>query len=281
MNQTKWLMLGAGAVAIVRYTGVGLHAEGSMVDGWLWDVVNGASMAGMAVLEAIGILYCFESYSLAQPSRNRTLLMSLIIGMFVSLLLMLTPYVYAASQRRATADVLIATASLSLWVWSFAVAAAPLLVMAAAGVAEVTRVAPVASQDAQGEVDNTALVSQAVAGAMDALKPEFERVAGMSATTATEVARMQREVARQVAETQRQVALVAAEVSELRNQPKPESVQTSPVAQLSAGETWQAKALSLARNQIETGAQPNYTEIAQAVGKSRTAVAAAVKAKLP
>lgn len=270
MNQTKWLMLGAGAVAIVRYTGVGLHAEGSMVNGWLWDVVNGASMAGMAVLEAIGILYCFESYSLAQPSRNRTLLMWLIASMFISLLLMLTPYVYAASQRRATADVLIATASLSLWVWSFAVAAAPLLVMAAAGVAEVTRVAPVGARDAQGEADSTALVSQAVAGAMDALKPEFERVAGISATTATEVSRMQREVAREVAELHREVA-------GLRNQPQPMPVQ---VAQLSAGETWQTKALSLARNQIETGAQPNYTEIAQAVGKSRTAVAAAVKAQL-
>lgn len=278
-NETKIsrsLIIGAMLVAATRYVGVFAHSEGWMIAGDVWQWLVALSGLGMAILEGIAVWYCWQAWSNAQPNTERNFLMCLIVAMFVTLGVMVAPYTYAASHKKLTVD------ALNDWLqvlWSVAVSVAPLIVMAAAGLAE--KLLPVSTQDAQGEADSTALVSQAVAGAMDALKPEFERVAGMSAATATEVARMQREVARQVSETQRQVALVAVEVSELRNKPKLERVQVASVAQLSAGETWQAKALSLARNQIETGVQPNYTEIAQAVGKSRTAVAAAVKAQLP
>ena len=219
-------MLGAGAVAIVRYTGVGLHAEGSTVSGWLWDVVNGASMAGMAVLEAIGILYCFESYAKAQPSRNRNLLMSLIVGMFVSLLLMLTPYVFAASQRHATADVLVVASGFALWLWSFAVAAAPLLVMAAAGVAEVLRVAPVGAQEAQGAADEV----QQVVGAMLA---NFEAKISESMAGFATVSDVRQAFDRM--ETRFRSA-----------QPDRNSTETI-AAQLSGSETWQAQAVAMAK----------------------------------
>lgn len=207
MSRSKWLMLGAGAVAIVRYIGVFLHAEGGAVHGWLWDVVNGASGAGMAVLEAVGIWHTFEAWAAAQPGRMRDTLMGLIVAMFASLALMVTPYVFAASQQAKTAVTLVTLSGAALWVWSFAVTVAPLLVMAAAGLADTLMRASTSAQEAQYRADNVELVSQSVHGAVDALKSEFQPIA---------------EIAQQAMELAQRAATVAeqssAAITESRNE---------------------------------------------------------------
>jgi len=174
MKRALVLMLGAGAVAVVRYVGVALHAEGSPVHGWLWDAVNGASGAGMAVLEAVGIWHAWEAWSTAGAGRNRNMLMALIVAMFASLVTMTTPYVFSASQQSQTAATLVQLAPTALWLWSLAVAAAPLLVMASAGMADTLLKT---AQQSQGEAKEPQWVSQAVEGAMNALRPEFAQLA--------------------------------------------------------------------------------------------------------
>lgn len=150
MSRSKWLMIGAGAVAIVRYIGLFLHAEGGAVHGWLWDVVNGASGAGMAVLEAIGIWHCWSAWAVAQPGRMRNTLMLLIIGIFASITVMVAPYVYSASQVGATSATLVALSPFALWMWAMAVTVAPLLIMAGAGLADTLANGSVNAQQSQG-----------------------------------------------------------------------------------------------------------------------------------
>lgn len=204
-------MLGAGAVAIVRYIGVFLHAEGGAVHGWLWDVVNGASGAGMAVLEAVGIWHTFEAWAAAQPGRMRDTLMGLIVAMFASLALMVTPYVFAASQQAKTAVTLVTLSGAALWLWSFAVTVAPLLVMAAAGLADTLMRASTSAQEAQYRADNIELVSQSVHGAIDALKSEFQPIA--------EIAQRALELAQQaIAATEQPSPAIAEAITGMRNE---------------------------------------------------------------
>lgn len=227
---SRWLIIGAMLVAAPRYIGVNAHAEGWLISGAVWRWVVALSGLGMAILEGVAVWYCWHKWGNAKPGPMRNVLLSLIAAMLVVFGFTVSPYTYAASEEH------LVNHSVSDWlrvVWAISVSIAPLIVMAASGLAE--KIPTIDAQEAQGEAEDTQMVSQTVVGEITAVKTEFR-------------------------------------------QPKP---QAKPVAQLSAGETWQAQALSLAQSQIASGAQPNYTQIAQAVGKSRTAVAALVKTKLP
>lgn len=227
---SRYLIIGAMLVAAPRYIGVNAHAEGWLIAGPVWRWVVALSGLGMAVLEGVAVWYCWQKWGDAKPGQMRNVLLSLIAAMLIVFGFTIAPYTYAASEEH------LVNFAVSDWlrvVWAVSVSIAPLIVMAASGLAE--KIPSRNEQEAQGEAHGGQMVSQTVVGEITAVKTEF-------------------------------------------SQPK---LKASPAAQLSAGETWQAQALSLARNQIETGAQPNYTQIAQAVGKSRTAVAAAVKAQLP
>jgi len=268
MKRALVLTLGAGAVAVVRYVGVALHAEGSPVHGWLWDAVNGASGAGMAVLEAVGIWHAWEAWSTAQPSRNRSMLMALIVAMFASLVTMTTPYVFSASQQNQTAKTLAQLAPVALWVWSLAVAAAPLLVMASAGMADTLLKT---AQQSHGTAKDSQWVSQAVQGAMNALRPEFTQLAD---TTAQQVSRLEaqhEDVAGWVESIESR--LQALQMQPAVQQPALQHVAdatshaiAAPALQLSSGMTWEAALQHLA----ECNETPGATRMAQLTGFNKS-----------
>jgi hypothetical protein len=278
MNESKIsrsLIIGAMLVAATRYVGVFAHSEGWQIAGDVWQWLVALSGLGMAVLEGVAVWYCWQAWSNAKPSGERNFLLWLIVAMFITLGVMVVPYTYAASHKKLTVE------ALGDWLqvlWSVAVSVAPLVVMAAAGLADKLR--PAGLQDEQGEANYTALVSQAVAGAMGALKPEFERVAQMSDDTATEVARVQRDMAREVAELQRGVKLVFDQVAELHNLPRP---VVAPVAQLAGGLQWSADNLrAVVAQNPEIGATeaialfanpPSRQAVAKALSKLREPIA--------
>lgn len=156
---SRWLIIGAMLVAAPRYVGVNAHAEGWLIGGDVWRWVVALSGLGMAVLEGVAVWYCWQRWGDAQPGPKRNVLMALIATMLVTLALMVAPYTYAASE------VALVTASVSPGlhaIWSIAVSIAPLVVMAASGLAEKTL--PVEAQQAQGEAGD---VQQVVAAMLN------------------------------------------------------------------------------------------------------------------
>lgn len=239
MNESRisrWLIIGAMLVAAPRYVGVNANAENWLIVGHVWQWVVALSGLGMAVLEGVAVWYCWQKWGSAKSGPMRNVLLGMIVSMLVAFAFAVGPYTYAASDGKLVKD------AVSEWlrvVWAGSVSVAPFFVMAASGLAEM--ISPVDAQEAHSEADPATLVSQAVEGAINALKPEFERVATVAQPVAT-------------------------------------PTETAPM--LVSGDTWQAQAVALARKQTENGVKPNLTQIAQAVGKSRTAVASVVKAQL-
>lgn len=215
MNESRisrWLIIGAMLVAATRYVGVFAHSEGWLIAGDVWQWLVALSGLGMAVLEGVAVWYCWQAWSNAKPNRERDILLLLIIAMFITLALMVAPYTYSASHKELTVT------ALSDWlqvVWAVAVSVAPLVVMAAAGLAEKLR--PVDAQDAQGEVDVAALVSQAVEGAINALKPEFDRVAQMAQQADTAITEMHGEMNQALRAVAHDYEMLQREVTEARN----------------------------------------------------------------
>lgn len=215
MNESRisrWLIIGAMLVAATRYVGVFAHSEGWLIAGDVWQWLVALSGLGMAVLEGVAVWYCWQAWSNAKASRERDILLLLIIAMFITLALMVAPYTYSASHKQLTVT------ALGDWlqvVWSVAVSIAPLVVMAASGLAEKLR--PVDAQDAQGEVDTALLVSQAVEGAMNALKPEFERVAHLAQQGDTAITGMRNEMREALRVVAHDYELLQREVTESRN----------------------------------------------------------------
>lgn len=165
---SRWLIIGAMIVAAPRYVGVNAHAEGWLIAGDVWRWVVALSGLGMAVLEGVAVWYCWQRWGEAQPSPKRNVLMGLIVTMLVTLLLMVAPYTFAASE------VALVTAVSAFWlhvVWSIAVSAAPVAVMTAVGLADT--MPPVDAPQAQGEAQDTRVVSQTVIGEISAVKTEF------------------------------------------------------------------------------------------------------------
>lgn len=257
-NRALVLMLGAGAVAVVRYVGVALHAEGSPVHGWLWDAVNGASGAGMAVLEAVGIWHAWEAWSTAQPSRNRNVLMGLIVAMFASLVTMTTPYVFSASQKSQTAATLVQLAPTALWLWSLAVAAAPLLVMASAGMADTLLKT---SRATEPDRDTEQVVAQAVAGAVNALRGEFDG--------------LHKAHERDNADLRRGLQVVAGQLQALQTQ-QDDATEAQPVAQLASGDVMEWK--EALQHLAGLGEDATPTRMAQLTGLNKSTTSRRLKA---
>jgi len=225
---SRWLIIGAMLVAATRYVGVFAHSEGWLIAGDVWQWLVALSGLGMAVLEGVAVWYCWQAWSNAKPNRERDILLLLIIAMFITLALMVAPYTYSASHKELTVT------ALSDWlqvVWAVAVSVAPLVVMAAAGLAEKLR--PVDAQDAQGEVDVAALVSQAVEGAINALKPEFDRVAQMAQQSDIVVTGVRDELHEALRAVAHDRELLQREIAEARNSvmalPQPDEIPNAAI----------------------------------------------------
>lgn len=183
MNESRisrWLIIGAMLVAAPRYIGVNAHAEGWLIGGSVWQWVVALSGLGMAVLEGVAVWYCWQKWGSAKDGPMRNVLLGLIVAMLVAFAFAVGPYTYAASDGKLVKD------AVSEWlrvVWAQSVSIAPFVVMAASGLAEM--IGAVDAQEAHSEADPATLVSQAVEGAINALKPEFERVTQAAQPVAT------------------------------------------------------------------------------------------------
>jgi hypothetical protein len=127
------LIVGATIVAAVRYVGVFAHSEGWLISGDIWKWAVALSGLGMAILEGVAVWYCWRAWSASAPGVTRSALLVLIIAMLVSVGLMVTPYIRAAMGGVLVGSIL---SDLVSWAWALSVAVSPLVVMAAAGLAE-------------------------------------------------------------------------------------------------------------------------------------------------
>ena len=170
-NPALLLMLGATIVAVSRYIVVFAHTERFQIAGPVWQWFTALSGIGMALLEGFAVWFCWNSWSKAPASRERNVLIALIVGMFATLTGAVAPTIYATSQGLTVVDVL---PSFWLWMWTLCVTVAPLLVMAASGLADKLR-GPAVSVKALAPVVNvspspeTALMTepQAASQALD------------------------------------------------------------------------------------------------------------------
>lgn len=129
-----WLIAGSMITSAPRYVGAFALAEGFRVISPLWDAIHAASGLGMAVLEAVAVWYCATSLSrYGKRDAMSVLLAGLIVAMFVCLAWTVAPYIMASTQKLMIISLLDTT---GLWAWSFALTLAPLVVMAASGIAE-------------------------------------------------------------------------------------------------------------------------------------------------
>ena len=259
-NLSLLLIVGATMVASVRYVGLFANSEGWRIEGLLWQWLVAVSGLGMSFLEGIATWYMWQSWSKAPNSQDRNTLARVMVASSVALLVMVAPYIQASSGKKVVSDVL---SDGAMWVWSVANALAPILVMVGIGMAE-----KLAATDAQ-QAHREAGEAEQVLGAMLA---NFE--AKINATMSNYVTVSDAQMA---FDRLHQAKAAAPETQPVETVTESEP---QPAPQLVSGETWQAKAVALAREQTESGAKPNYTHIAAAVGKTRTAVAAVVKAQL-
>ena len=271
MNESRisrWLIIGAMLVAAPRYIGVNAHAEGWLIGGPVWRWVVALSGLGMAVLEGVAVWYCWQKWGSAKPGTMRNVLLGLIAAMLVAFAFAVGPYTYAASDGKLVKD------AVSEWlrvVWAQSVSMAPFVVMAASGLAEM--IGTVDAQDAQGEADPAALVSQAVEGAMNALKPEFERVAQLAQQGDTAITGMRNEMREALRAVAHDSELLHREVTEARNTlqalPQPAVMPVSAVSAVSAVSVDERAAQYLAQH-------PNATsdEVAQHLQVSASRVRA-------
>jgi len=145
-NPTLLLMLGATIVAVSRYVVVFAFAERFTITGAPWQWFNALSGVGMAVLEGVAVWFCWSAWSQARPSTERNVLLVLIVAMFATITGAVMPALQATTLGAGIADVLPGS---WLWLWSGCVTIAPLLVMAASGLADHVETAQPAATDAQ------------------------------------------------------------------------------------------------------------------------------------
>lgn len=223
MKQSKLSMLliiGATLVAAVRYVGLFANSEGWRIEGWLWDWTVALSGLGMSVLEGVATWYMWQAWSRAQKNADRNLLTGIMVASGITLLVMVSPYIQASSNKQMVSDVLQGSA---MWVWSVANALALTLVMAGVGMCD--KLASVDARQAQGEATDV----EQVVGAMLA---NFEAKIGATLGGFASVADVQQAFDRIDARLRR--------LQHAEQPAQPDVAEVAQPAQLGSGLTWSA-----------------------------------------
>ena len=137
------LVVAATTVAISRYMVVAGATEHYTITGDLWNWVNIACGAAMAILEGVSVWYCWRAWSAAKPCAERNVLLILIVTTVISLYGSIMPTIVAGASGQPFATVVTGE---WMFAWATCVTVAPFAIMSANAIAGMlTQVAPVAT----------------------------------------------------------------------------------------------------------------------------------------
>jgi hypothetical protein len=161
----KWLMVAAVIVSMPRWAGAFISADVETLPGLVSQGLNTLNItAGLAmgILEVAAAAYMLEAWGRMKPkatwnaksySHRWKILTGFIVGLFVLMPFILSPYMVARMTGQTVADVLHYTSL--MYAWSVAVVLAPAFVIGGVAIARdaaSTEPAPKPAQKAQSEI---------------------------------------------------------------------------------------------------------------------------------
>jgi len=155
-DYSQLLIWAALAVTSIRYAGAFLASDTGVVEGFLSELLSYGMIVtglGMGILDTLGAAYIFDGWRRALPKRGanwsfrfRTLT-GMVIALFISGIMILTPYTVS---RVAGRDMFSVLGTFGLWVWAFVVNLAPYILIGGVVVSQTQGIVHVSSEQSSG-----------------------------------------------------------------------------------------------------------------------------------